>query len=300
MTNRRDFLRYSGLAFAAVSGSLSLPSQASAGMLLPTRPIPGSKEQMPIIGLGNSSAFRDEDVETTRNLLELFTSHGGSYIDANAKSGAFVSRIATELGKNDSLFLGSYVDPQPADALGADIRAMAEAQGNDALDLIHTRDIATYAAHADAFAAVKKEGLTRYVGIARSGKDGFDAIIELMKNGSVDFIQINYSLLEPEAAERLLPTAMDMGVAVNINRPFINGNYFSVVKGKTLPDWAAEFDCHSWAQFSLKFILAHPAVNCVLTETANPKHALDNLEAGFGRLPDEDTQQRMLALIQDL
>ena len=91
---------------------------------------------------------------------------------------------------------------------------------------------------------------------------------------------------------------MDKGVAVTINRPFINGEYFSIVRGKALPDWAADFDCYSWAQFSLKFILAHPAVNCVLTETSNPDHAAENLGAGFGRLPDEVTQQRMLELIR--
>ena len=98
-----------------------------------------------------------------------------------------------------------------------------------------------------------------------------------MNTGSVDFLQVNYSLMEPEAEERVLPTAMDNGVAVTTNRPFINGEFFSLVRGRELPGWAAEFDCESWAQFSLKFILSHPAVNCVLTETANPKHAVDNL-----------------------
>ena len=118
-------------------------------------------------------------------------------------------------------------------------------------------------------------------------------MIELMKTGTLDVLQVNYSMLEPEAAERVLPTALDQGVAVTINRPFINGRYFSVVSGKTLPEWASEFDCESWAQFSLKYILSHPAVSCVLTETENPKHAIDNLRAGLGRLPDEKMRQRM-------
>jgi aryl-alcohol dehydrogenase-like predicted oxidoreductase len=124
-------------------------------------------------------------------------------------------------------------------------------------------------------------------------------MIDLMEAGSVDFVQVNYSMLEPEAGERVLPTAQDKGVSVLINRPFINGEFFSIVRGHELPEWAAEFDCESWAQFSLKFILSHPAVNCVLTETANPKHAVDNLGAGVGRLPDRETRQKMLALIQD-
>jgi len=104
--------------------------------------------------------------------------------------------------------------------------------------------------------------------------------------------------MEPEAEQRLLPMAQDKGVAVLINRPFINGEFFSIVRGHESPEWAAEFDCDSWAQFSLKFILSHPAVNCVLTETANPKHAIDNLGAGVGGLPDLKTRQKMLELVQ--
>jgi aryl-alcohol dehydrogenase-like predicted oxidoreductase len=140
---------------------------------------------------------------------------------------------------------------------------------------------------------MKEDGLVRYIGVARTGADGFDAIGQLVEEGLVDFIQINYSLVEPEAADRLLPLAADKGVAVSISRPFINGRYFGMVSGVELPDWVADFDCDSWAQFSLKFIIAHPAVNCVLTETANLKHAVDNLGAGYGRLPDAATQQKM-------
>ena len=104
--------------------------------------------------------------------------------------------------------------------------------------------------------------------------------------------------MEPEAGERLLPLAIHRGVAVAISRPFINGRYFEIVQGRELPNWAAEFDCASWAQFSLKYILAHPAVNCVLTETANPEHLVDNLNAGYGRLPDEAMRERMFDYVQ--
>lgn len=300
MTTRRTFIQYTGAAAAALSAPLSISSCAADGLRMPTRSIPGTDEVLPIVGLGNSAAFREEDVETTRNLLEVFTSHGGSYIDAGGSTGPFVSRVADQLGVRGSLFLGNYVDPKPIDALRAELQATAKAQGTDALDLIHTRDVAAYGAQSEQFRKVKDEGLTRYVGIARSGKQNFDAIMQLIERKVVDFVQINYSLVEPEAADRLLPLAMDKGVAVNINRPFINGQYFSIIKGHTLPEWAADFDCKTWAQFSLKYILAHPAVNCVLTETTNPKHAAENLEAGFGRLPDEKTRQRMRQAILDL
>ena len=123
-------------------------------------------------------------------------------------------------------------------------------------------------------------------------------IESLLQSDTADFVQLNYSMLEPESGERLLPMARDKGVAVVTNRPFVNGAYFPLVSGKTLPDWAAEFDCDSWAQFSIKYILANLAVNCVLTETNKTHHAVDNLSAGFGRLPDEKTRSRMLALLR--
>ena len=107
-------------------------------------------------------------------------------------------------------------------------------------------------------------------------------------------------IMEPEAADEILPLAQEKNMGVIINRPFINGNYFGMVNGQELPKWAAEFDCESWAQFSLKYILAHPAVNCVLTETSNPKHAVDNMGAGFGRLPDADERKRMEKVVRAL
>jgi aryl-alcohol dehydrogenase-like predicted oxidoreductase len=111
---------------------------------------------------------------------------------------------------------------------------------------------------------------------------------------------VNYSPLEREAEDEILPMAMDSGIAVNINRPFINGDYFRLVRGHDLPEWASKFDAESWAQFSLKFILSHPAVNCVLTETADPDHALDNIGGGFGRMPDKETRERIVAHLESL
>jgi len=144
----------------------------------------------------------------------------------------------------------------------------------------------------------KEQGHARYIGIAISRSSYYDLVESLINGGTADFVQLNYSMLEPESGDKLLPLAREKGVAVVVNRPFINGQYFPLVRDKTLPSWAAEFDCQSWAQFSLKYILANPAVNCVLTETSKTKHAIDNLSAGFGRLPDENTRVQMLELIR--
>ncbi len=296
MTNRRQFLQASGAAVLAGA----IPVNAGAAELLPTRPIPGTDEALAIVGLGNSQAFRDGDTATARQLLEIFTSHGGGYVDVGGPSAEFVGRLGREMAATQQLFLGNYIDPGESANLPDRAIALADAQGKDALDLVHTRNLAGYQSQYDDYRGMKDDGLVRYIGIARIGADGFDTIARLIEGSLVDFIQVNYSMLEPEAGERLLPLARDEGIGVAISRPFINGRYFDIVRGHELPAWAAEFDCESWAQFSLKFILAHPAVNCVLTETANPRHALDNLGAGYGRLPDEAMRRRMRAHLLSL
>lgn len=296
MTNRREFIQYSGAS--ALLAAAPLPALAGKPQPLQTRLIPGSDESLPIVGLGNSGAFRDEDQSVASTLIDIFLEHGGRYVDVGGPSRFSVGKLGIEKNAADSLFLGNYLDPNEASVMRREAIIVAKAQGKSALDLVHTRDLRQFRAQHDRYRALKDDGLVRFIGIARSGQKNHEAIGRLIEDRLVDFIQTNYSLVEPEAADRLLPLARDNGVAVNINRPFINGDYFSIVRGKELPKWAAEFDCESWAQFSLKFILAQAAVNCVLTETGNPKHAIDNLGAGLGRLPDKAEQQRMLELLR--
>jgi len=298
MTSRREFMHYTGIAGAAALMPVSV--LATQKRLLPARPVPGTDELIPIVGLGNSNAFRTNDEAKANRLIDILLNHGGRYIDVGGSSAYFVGKLGKEKNAAEQLFLGNYVNPAELTEMQAAVVQITEAQGKTALDLVHTRDVSGYRAQHDQYRALKEGGLARYFGIARTGKDGFQAIGELIENGQVDFIQINYSMLEPEAADYLLPLAMDNGVAVAISRPFINGDYFSIVRGHELPEWAADFDCASWAQFSLKFILAHPAVTCVLTETADPGHALENIGAGFGRLPDENQRRRMQELMRGL
>ena len=289
---------YSSAAVLAASTPLSVLAEAQG--VLPTRPIPGTDESLPIVGLGNSGSFRDSDLSVASNLIDIFLEHGGRYIDVGGSSAFSVGKLAKEKNASDKLFLGNYVDPQDVTAMREQVDSIAAAQGKTALDLTHTRNLDEYRRQHDNYRALKEDGLIRYIGVARTGSQGHGPMAQLIEDGLVDFIQVNYSLLEPESADRLLPLAQDKGVAVATSRPFINGNYFSVVRGHDLPEWAADFDCHSWAQFSLKFILANPAVNCVLTETADPDHAIDNLGAGFGRLPDKNEQQKMLETVRSL
>lgn len=289
MINRREFL-----AAAGASALLGYPAAAST---LNMREIPGRGESLSAVGLGNSVAFKQGDEATTRNLLQTFFARGGRYIDCGGDSALLVASVASDLGKSSQAFLGSYFSGAEGERSTLAARQLLEVTGKESLDLMHTYP-EDGVPNWDQFRQWKDEGLTRYIGLARHRPEFYDMMMEVMATGTMDFLQVNLSPLETEAEERILPMALEKGVAVTINRPFINGEYFSIVRGKTLPEWAQEFDCRSWAQFSLKYVLSHPAVTSVLTETANPKHVIDNLGGGVGRLPDAATRIKMRDLIQ--
>ena len=272
---------------------------SQAAQQLPTRPIPRTGEPLPVIGMGNSNAFRAGDRAASWQVIERFQQHGSKYIDVSGPSRFVVADVVREHALSDDVFLGTYFEVADEPAARVEARQLLATTGKAALDLMHAYPEEAVP-HWDTFRRWRDEALARYIGVARHQPQYYDAMMDLMKTGPVAFLRVNYSPLETEAQDRILPMAQDLGVAVTINRPFVNGEYFRIVKGHELPDWASEFDCTSWAQFSLKFILSHPAVNCVLTETANPKHALDNIGGGFGRLPDQKTRQRMLQVIRDL
>ena len=291
-------MQYSGAAIVAASTPLS--ALAEQVRTLPRRAIPGTDESLAIVGLGNSNAFRQGDVELSRELLGLFLEYGGSYVDTSGSSRDTVGTIMREQDAHEQMFLGTYIEGEDLQSMRDEIARVLEVQDGDTLDLVLSRSPIDFGERRDQFQRLKDDGLTRYIGVARSNERFYPPMIELMNDGALDFIQVNYSIMEPEAAQKILPLAQEKDIAVVINRPFMNGNYFGMVRGQELPEWAADFDCHSWAQFSLKYILANPTVTCVLTETSNPRHAIDNFGAGFGRLPDADQRKRMEAVIHAL
>ena len=146
----------------------------------------------------------------------------------------------------------------------------------------------------------KEQGRVRYIGITHYTASAHAEVARVLEREKVDFVQINYSVREREAEERVLPIAQERGVAVIVNRPFGGGDLFSRVRGKPLPEWAAEFDCTSWAQFFLKWIVAHPAVTCAIPATSKVRHLEDNMRAGLGRLPDAKARQRMVEALAQL
>jgi diketogulonate reductase-like aldo/keto reductase len=143
----------------------------------------------------------------------------------------------------------------------------------------------------------KQAGRIRYLGVTHYTSSAYDELERVLRGETLDFVQVNYSLGEREAEHRILPLARDRGIAVLANRPFSEGGLFQRVRGRSLPAWAAEVGCESWAQLFLKWILAHPAVTCVIPATSRPEHLVDNMKAGVGDLPDAATRERMVALV---
>lgn len=297
--NRRKFLQDAGASVALATLPFKIGAQEAQGKIA-TRPIPSTGELLPIVGFGSSSIFSGDDFAGAAALLDALRDIGGKFIDTWPAAQSTFGRYARENSAHDDLFLGTNIATGKGDA---DLQALTTAkarQGKEKLDLIQLPRPNDIAAQWPIVRRWKDEGHARYIGIAVTGQGFFDDVESLLKNGKPDFIQINYSMMEPESGERLLPLARDKGVAVVTNRPFLNGQYFPRVLGKELPEWTADFDCHSWAQFSLKWILANGIVNCTLTETTKLHHAVDNLSAGLGRLPDERERARMQAFIRSI
>ena len=310
-TTRRDFLaRMAGLGavFAtprAVLGNTAAAQTTPAPQALPTRPIPGTGETLPIVGFGSSKPVLEiptEGSEPVAAVIRMLLEQGGRVVDTSPRTpeiDAEFGQVLTAPEFSGRLFVATKINTDGEAAGVTQMRQNQRLVGDRTLDLLQVESMRDLDVHWPNVLEWKESGEARHIGVTVSNTRQHDAFEAVMRAEPLDFVQINYSVMEPGAEDRLLPLAQDLGMAVLINRPFMNGSYFGRVSGRELPPWASEFDCESWAQFSLKFILAHPAVTCVLTETTNPVHMAENIRAGFGRLPDEATKRRMRELVRD-
>ncbi len=291
----------------AVAGALlpALPATVFAAPMA-TRRIPGSGESLPVIGLGTSDEFErmpDDGGAALKAVLKTLVEKGGTLIDTAPGYGdaeQVLGRLLDDLGLLDEVFLSSKVRTRGRNEGRQSLERSARRLGKEPLDLMMVHSLVDADTQLDNLERWKDEGRVRYIGITTSRSSGFEQMESLIRSRELDFIQVNYSALEPEAALRVIPAARDRGVAVMINRAFMNGRYFSLVRGRELPDWAAGFDCESWAQLALKYILGHPDVTCVLAATSNPRHMADNAGAGYGRLPDDGDRTRIERLLAEL
>ncbi len=269
-----------------------------------TRRIPATGEALPAIGLGTWQSFdisAQDDLASARQSLKLLVEQGASMVDSSpmyGRSEAVLGQLASELGLEGKLFLATKVWTNGRDAGIRQMEASFRLMVTRRMDLMQIHNLVDAATHVKTLRAWKEEGRIRYFGVTHYHSGAYGEIERFMKAEKPDFLQINYSLAEPQSGLRLLPLARELGIAVIVNRPFAEGELFSRVRGKKLPEWASEFDAASWAQFFLKWILANPAVTCAVPGTRNPKHLQDNMAAGRGRLPDQAALERMSALLR--
>jgi diketogulonate reductase-like aldo/keto reductase len=305
-TTRREFVAGTGAAAAAIglAGHPALEALAQHG--IPQRPIPSTGEMLPVIGLGSSKVvaeIADNGTEPVANVLRALVAHGGKLVDTwprdPANDAAFGSVIALPdlAGK---LFVTTKVDRVGKDAGVKQFRDTLRDYRRDVIDLVQIFSLTDLDTHWPSLEEWKAEGAARYIGVTVAQDSLHDDLEQFLRRARPDFVQMNYSITERAVEERLLPFAADRGVAVIINRAFMNGAYFDRLEGRAVPEWAREFGCETWAQFSLKYILASPHYTCVLTETANPEHMEENVLTAAGPLPDEAQRRRMRDFIATL
>lgn len=297
-TNRRDFL--------AVMSMLPLAAYAApafAQQKLPVRRMPGSGEPLPVIGLGSSKVVEEiarNGEDPLRQVMRALVAQGGKVIDTwprnPANDGRF-GKVINEAEFRDALFVTSKIDRAGKDAGVAQLRQAHELYGRKVLDLAQIFSLTDVETHWPTLREWKDAKMTRYIGVTVSEPRRHADLESFLKRERPDTIQVNYSITERESEDRIIPLAADRGVAVIINRPFMNGAYFKRLEGRPLPAWAAEFGATTWAEFSLKYILANPRVTVVLTETSNPTHMAENTHAAMGALPDENARKRMREFI---
>lgn len=271
------------------------------------RAIPSSGEWLPLIGMGSWQTFDVFDEHYSRpqrlQVMERFFAHGGGLIDASPMYGSSEKMIGyclEQLQNTGGLFSATKVWTYGRQR---GIRQMEQSRkfwGIARFDLMQIHNLLDWETQLETLRQWKAEGRIRYIGITTSHGRRHDELEHILRSQDLDFVQFTYNLIDREAEQRLLPLAVERKIAVIINRPFQGGNLFSRVRGEALPPWAAEFDCANWAQFFLKFIIAHPAVTCAIPATSKPAHMDENMGAGHGRLPDEVMRQRMVRYLQSL
>jgi diketogulonate reductase-like aldo/keto reductase len=295
ITTRRDFLAL----FSALPMTGLVPVALGAQQKMPTRRIPASGESLPVIGLGSSKVVEEiakNGEEPLRQVLRALVGQGGKVVDTwprNAANDARFGKVINEPEFRDSLFVTTKIDQVGKEAGLTQLRDAHRHYGRKVIDLAQIFSLTDLQTHWPTLRQWKDSGQARYIGVTVSQDQRHADLESFLKTEKPDFVQVNYSITERRAEDRLIPFIAERGVALVINRPFMNGAYFQRLEGRPLPDWAKGFGATTWAQFSLKYILSNPAVTVVLTETSNPKHMVENASSALGGLPDEAARKRM-------
>ncbi len=298
---RREVLQ--GALVASASLALTPSWVLGQSSTIITKKIPSSGEAIPVVGIGTSRRYDNPDAATRTELEQVFREFaklGGKVIDSAPSYGTaetVVGDIMAATGTRPKLFLATKVSSTGKEAGVAQIEASFTKMKTDKIDLIAVHNLQDTPTQLATLRELKQKGRIRYVGITTSNERQYADFEATMKAETLDFVQFDYAIDNREAEARLLPLAAERGMAVMVNLPFGRGRVFEAVQGKPLPEWAKEFDCASWAQFFLKYIVSHPAVTCVIPGTARTKYVPDNFGAAMGRLPNAAMRTKMEQVI---
>ena len=306
ITRRQAVQLIGGATAALLSSPGRSPAEEKQRSIL-SRSIPSSGEKIPVVGLGTWQVFDvgDSPIERgpLKDVLTRFVQLGGKVIDSSPMYGraeGVIGDLTNELHLRDELFLATKVWTSGEQAGIDSMERSLQRMRAQRLDLMQVHNLVDVDTQLATMRSWKEEGRIRYLGITHYVDSAFPEVEKIMRREQLDFLQINYSIIDRKAEERILPLARERGVAVLINRPFASGDLFSRVRSKPLPEWATEFDCKSWPQFLLKWILGNGAATCAIPATSNVRHLEDNMAAGLGRLPDEKMRQRMVDVVSAL
>jgi aryl-alcohol dehydrogenase-like predicted oxidoreductase len=303
--SRRDIGAY--LWSTALCGGFPKANAQGEKPLL-RRPIPhGKGETIPVVGLGTSEVF---DVGSTladragpTAVVQALVAGGASLIDTAPSYGeaeTVVGAILATTGLRPRAFIATKLEEYRPGAEESEARESLQRLRTNKVDLLQLHNVRDPAQDLTGVDALKSRGICRYTGITTTFEQSYAAAEAITKRAKPDFLEIDYAIDNREAENRILPAAAEAGTAVLVALPFGRGRLFRIALGKKLPDWAADFDCTSWGQFFLKFILGHPAVTAVIPGTDKPQHMIDNLNAGRGRMPDAKERERMAKYVESL
>lgn len=312
MISRREWLQRT----MGAGGLLALDPRAvfanPAGLI--TRTIPGTNEQLPIVGLGSSATFaqvaRSDDVDALRAVLKQMVDLGGKVFDTAPSYGAseeVAGRMAQELGIEKKLFWATKLNVAPRGGGSADPKAAREQLetsfkriGKPAIDLVQVHNLGDLGTQLPILREYKEKGRIRYIGVTTTFEPQYADLVQLMRKERIDFIGIDYAVDNRKVEETILPLARDKGIGVLVYMPFGRTRLWQRVKGREVPGWAREFDANSWAQFFLKYIASHPSVTAITPATSKPSNMADNMGGAMGRLPDAAMRKRMIQLMEEL
>lgn len=296
--SRREFLTYS----ATLATAAALPGSVLARSSMRTRRIPGTDEALPVVGLGAPDFFYksppDGD-DPARAVIRAMLEMGGTIIDTPPffrPDPPVLGKLITEMGLQQELFLTGKITVSGKQEGIAHLEKTEANLNKRPVDLLMVHNMRDMTNHWPTLRDWKEEGRARYIGVSLTRTLDYSQLEQFMKAERPDFIMVRYSIHHPYSGDRILPLAADSGIAVIGIEAFKtndDGGLFGLVADRKLPEWTAEFDCETWAQYSLKYMLSNPAITTVVTETSKVKHVIDNMRAGYGRLPDEATRQKM-------